>query len=54
MLVADAQGSFTLHFRLSPPLSKDSLTTVNLLVRTPFNHQTIRAFPIFRVGPALK
>ena len=48
-LVSDANGRFTYTLPLTP-LSKNSLTTLNLLVRTPFNQQTIRAFPILRVG----
>ena len=50
-LVADATGRFTYTLTLTP-LSKNSLTTLNILIRTPFNQQTIRAFPILRVGGA--
>ncbi len=48
-LVSDAQGQFTLTIPLTP-LSKNSLSTLNVLIRTPFNQQLIRAFPIFRIG----
>ena len=48
-LTSDATGRFTYTIALTP-LSKNSLTTLNLLVRTPFDQQTIRAFPILRVG----
>ena len=48
-LVADTHGNFSYTLNLTP-LSKNSLTTLNLLIRTPFNTQTIRAFPILRVG----
>lgn len=48
-LTSDAQGYFTYDVTLTP-LSKNSLTTTNYLIRTPFGQQTIRSFPIFRVG----
>lgn len=47
--VSDSQGRFSYTLDLTP-LSKNSITTLNLLVRTPLGHQTIRAFPIIRVG----
>ena len=49
VIVADPQGNFRYTLNLTP-LSKNSLATLNLLVRTPLGHQTIRAFPIFRIG----
>lgn len=48
-VASDPDGSFSISLPLTP-LSKNSLTNVTLLVRSPFNQQVIRAFPIFRVG----
>ncbi len=48
-IVSDAQGNFSYTLDLTP-LSKNSITTLNLLVRTPFGRQEIRVFPIIRVG----
>jgi len=48
-VIADARGRFT-HTLTLTPLSKNSLTTFTILIRTPHNQQTIRAFPIFRIG----
>ncbi len=48
-LTSDANGVFSYSITLAA-LSKDSLTATAYLIRTPFGQQTIRAFPIFRVG----
>jgi len=48
-LFSDAQGNFEDTVALAP-LSKDSLTANAFLIRTPFGQQTIRVFPVFRVG----
>ncbi len=48
-VLSDAQGRFQLTTPLTP-LSKNSLTTQAFLIRTPFDQQITRIFPIFRVG----
>lgn len=48
-VASDTDGTFSITLPLTR-LSKNSLTNVTMLIRTPYNQQLIRAFPIFRVG----
>ena len=47
-VASDAQGNFDITTPLTP-LSKNSLSTLTLLVKDPFGATTLRAFPIVRL-----
>ena len=49
-LVSDAQGIFDYTVKLANVSRGGSLLGVNFLVRTPFNQQIIKAFPILRLA----
>jgi hypothetical protein len=48
-VVSDSQGNFSVTIKLTNVSRGGSLTATNYLVRTPFNQQLIRAFPILRL-----
>ena len=48
-IASDANGDFRYTVVLSPLSHSGSLTGTNYLIRTPFNQQLIRAFPILRI-----
>ena len=48
-LATDSQGNFSFTINLAALSHGGSLTATNYLVRTPFNQQLIRAFPILRI-----
>ena len=48
-IATDGRGDFTYTIPLNAPSHGGSLTNTEFLVRTPFNRQLIRAFPILRI-----
>ena len=48
-LATNAQGYFYYTTKLPAPSHGGSLLGANFLIRTPFNQQTIRSFPILRI-----
>ncbi len=48
-LATDSQGYFYYNTKLPALSHSGSLLGVNFLIRTPFNQQTIRSFPILRI-----
>ncbi len=48
-LATDARGFFSYTIKLSPDSHSGSLTAPAFLIRTPFNQQLIRSFPILRI-----
>ncbi len=49
-IATDSQGNFTYTVKLANVSRGGSLLGVNFLIRTPFNQQVIRSFPILRLA----
>ena len=48
-VATDAQGKFTFTVTLPPDAHSGSLGITSFLIRTPFNQQIIRTFPVLRI-----